>query len=67
MHLFKSQLFQEPRQARPPARRHGVRNARAVAQQRGLPPPRLVELEALHVLRVGCEQVALRGMADRAA
>lgn len=65
MHLFKSQLLQEPRPAPPPRRRPGVRSAR-----RAPPPaaiePRLLELEALHVLRVGCEQVALRAI-DRAA
>lgn len=64
MHLFKSELLQEPRRATPPRRRYGVRSARPVVRpERALPAPRLLELEALHILRVGDDAV----LRDRAA
>jgi len=61
MHLFKSQLLQEPRRDPTPRRRYGVRGARPAGRPEcPLPAPRLLELEALHILRVGDDGVALR-------
>ena len=71
MHLFKTQLFQEAPSVAPHPRRFGVRNARhaGLAGDDAGCEPRLLELEALHILQVGRERVAVAARAgfERAA
>ena len=71
MHLFKTQLFQEARPLAMRPRRFGVRSRPRAGRDAAAAghEPRLLELEALHILHVGRERVAVapRGGFDRAA
>lgn len=71
MHLFKTQLFQEVRPLAMRPRRFGVRSRPRAGRDDAIAAgePRLLELEALHILHVGRERVAVAPRAgfDRAA